>query len=843
MSNFDTVVLDGEMGLFTKVREGDLPYYTGATEVTPSDTTQVLETADTIVTENITINPIPDMDLEEVQVTYTPDEEGQTDTITPSTGYVGIAEVEVTVEPIDSNYVGSGIARNDSDDLTASGATVIAPAGYYEEAATKSVASGSATTPDTSITANPTISVGNDGSITASVSATQSVTPTVSAGYVSSGTAGNITVSGSGSAQLSTQAAATIIPSTSQQTAVAAGKFTTGAVVVDKIPSQYIVPTGTKSISANGTGIDVTEYAAVDVAVPGDTPTLQTKSVSYTPTESQQTAAVTHDTGYDGLDQVNVTVGAIDSEYVGSDVPRRSSTDLSASGATVTVPAGYYASSASKAVASGTAGTPSATKGEVSNHSVSVTPSVTNTAGYISGGTISGTAVTVDVAELESGTKTITENGTGISVSGYSAVDVNVSGGGGSEAEEKAVNFYDYDGTRVDSYTAQEFAALTELPANPSHTGLTAQGWNWSLADAKTYVASHGLLAIGQMYITSDGTTQIDITLSDPYLSPYLSIAPNGTLSVDWGDGSAAETVTGSNLNTRVYTPHVYSSAGDYTIKITVVSGSFSPYVYQTDGSSILSDKSGNEYSQIYANCIKAVRLGSSAIISNQRAFQNCASLEYVTIPSTQTSVSSHNMFNGCASLKHITIPTGTTTIQGYTFEKCYSLKSISLPKSVSSLKGYSFENCYNLRSITASDSVTTIEAQVFKYCTFAKRIIIPDTLTSLQNQLFQQCNALESITLPSGLTSIGNNCFNACRSLTTLTIPSTVTTISSDAFAGCRSMQEYHFKSTTPPSLGNVNVFFGIPENCVIYVPQASLDTYKGASTWSNYASKMVGE
>lgn len=475
MSNFDTVVLDGEMGLFTKVRDGDLPYYTGATEVTPSDSTQVLETADTIVTENITINPIPDMDLETVQVTYTPDEEGQTDTITPSTGYVGIAEVEVTVEPIDSNYVGSGIARNDSDDLTVSGTTVTVPSGYYAESASKSVASGSAATPATTITANPTISVGNDGSITASVSATQSVTPTVSAGYVSSGTAGTITVSGSGSSQLSTQAAATITPTTSQQTAVAAGKFTTGAVIVDAMPSGtagtptatkgtvsnhsvsvtpsvtnqtgYItggtktgtavtvsaseLVSGTKSITANGTNIDVTEYAAVDVAVPGDTPTLQTKSVSYTPTESQQTETVTPSTGYDGLDKVNVTVGAIDSEYVGSDVPRRSSSDLSASGATVTAPAGYYAAAASKAVASGTAGTPSATKGAVSNHSISVTPSVTNTAGYIPGGTISGTAVSVSASELVSGTLSITDNGTGIDVTNYAAVDVSVSGGGG----------------------------------------------------------------------------------------------------------------------------------------------------------------------------------------------------------------------------------------------------------------------------------------------------------------------------------------------------------------------------------------------------------------------------
>lgn len=107
-------------------------------------------------------------------------------------------------------------------------------------------------------------------------------------------------------------------------------------------------------------------------------------------------------------------------------VNTRGSSDLTASGATVTAPAGYYASSASKSVATGTAGTPTATKGTVSNNSVSVTPSVTNSAGYITGGTKTGTAVTVSASELVSGTKSITSNGTGIDVTNYASVNVDV---------------------------------------------------------------------------------------------------------------------------------------------------------------------------------------------------------------------------------------------------------------------------------------------------------------------------------------------------------------------------------------------------------------------------------
>ena len=146
----------------------------------------------------------------------------------------------------------------------------------------------------------------------------------------------------------------------------------------------YIRPTGTKSISANGTGIDVTEYAAVDVAVPSSQMSLQAKT-NISPTTSSQT--ITADSGYDGLSSVQIN-----------------------------------------AMPTGTAGTPSATKGSVSNHSVSVTPSVTNTTGYITGGTKTGTAVTVSASELVSGSETKTANGT-YDVTNLAQLVVNVSGG------------------------------------------------------------------------------------------------------------------------------------------------------------------------------------------------------------------------------------------------------------------------------------------------------------------------------------------------------------------------------------------------------------------------------
>lgn len=223
-----------------------------------------------------------------------------------------------------------------------------------------------------------------------------------------------------------------VTPTTAQQTVVPdTGYHGLSSVAVDAIPSQYIVPTGTLSITENGTK-DVTQYASVSVDVQGG---------------GTDTSDATLTSGGQMLD--GVTAYSNGTKYTGT-IPTKTSADLTASGATVTVPSGYYASHVQKSVASGTEGTPTATKGTVSNNSLTVTPSVTNTAGYISGGTHSGTGVTVTASELVSGTKTITENGTGIDVTNYASVDVNVS----PNLQTKSVTYTPTTSTQTATVTA-----------------------------------------------------------------------------------------------------------------------------------------------------------------------------------------------------------------------------------------------------------------------------------------------------------------------------------------------------------------------------------------------------
>lgn len=124
-------------------------------------------------------------------------------------------------------------------------------------------------------------------------------------------------------------------------------------------------------------------------------------------------------------------------------------------------------------IPSGTAGTPVATKGTVSNHSISVTPSVTNTAGLISGGTKTGTAVTVTASELVSGSETKTANGT-YDVTNLASLVVNVSGGSVSFDTTTATGGSTYPvSLEFTSMKGQPKAFVCRLNAQVSSSGST----------------------------------------------------------------------------------------------------------------------------------------------------------------------------------------------------------------------------------------------------------------------------------------------------------------------------------------------------------------------------------
>ena len=290
----------------------------------------------------------------------------------------------------------------------------------------------------------------------------------------------------------------------------------------------------------------------------------------------------------------------------------------------------------------------------------------------------------------------VTKNGEYTAPAGkaYNPVSVDVPQGGGS-VSANAVNFRDYDGTIVQSYSAADFAALTAMPENPSHDGLTAQGWNWTLVKAQAYVAKYGRLEIGQMYITDDGKTRVYIHLEHGRTSPMLGCCPNGTVDVDWGDGTAHDTLTGTSTSTARWTPnHAYAAPGDYVIKLTVT-GSMGFYGNSSSNqySGLLRyTSSGDSRNYVYQNAIQRVEIGSSVTSIGTYAFNSCYSLTNITIPDSVTTINS-NAFNYCYNFTNITIPDRVTSIGSNAFNSCYGVAEYHLapttPPTLSNINAF----------------------------------------------------------------------------------------------------------------------------------------------------------
>ena len=102
----------------------------------------------------------------------------------------------------------------------------------------------------------------------------------------------------------------------------------------------------------------------------------------------------------------------------------------------------------------------------------------------------------------------------------------------------------------------------------------------------------------------------------------------------------------------------------------------------------------------------------------------------------------------------------------------------------------------------------------------------------------------MTSVTIPDSVTKIGDCAFGNCVGLTTITIPDSVTEVSCYAFEYCSHLTSVFCERTTPPTANFYGDSWDAFENNAadrkIYVPTDSVDAYKSADGWKEYADSI---
>lgn len=420
-------------------------------------------------------------------------------------------------------------------------------------------------------------------------------------------------------------------------------------------------------------------------------------------------------------------------------------------------------------------------------------------------------------------TKQITENGT------YTAADDNADGYSDVEVavlapvEEKDVNFYDYDGTVLYAYTAQDFWVLTELPTAPAHEGLVFQEWNWSLSDLKDYVRDYGVGQAGANYTTSDGKTRIYLDIDD-----YVPLN-DWNINIAISNGTVKALIDGQEIGSAS------SNSSSYERK--TISCSIPRHGLVRLDLEFIGDggfKLGNENTIGYIFSIGSqlmtvtkIEIGNYVTELSTKAFQECRNLNSISIPRTVSLVANgagnYGAFNYCISLQSLVIPSGNTNIMVRAFYNDVTLKTIIFPKSIQSFGS----------------------GHTFRGCSVLSKIMIPPLVKSTPEYMFNSCTTATEIVIPKGFESIGYRSFANCYCLERIIIPNSVTNIISRAFESNSRLYIIDLSAFTDPNnlptLYNADALPANPTDQIIYVAnQSMLDAFSTATNWSTYADRF---
>jgi surface protein len=234
------------------------------------------------------------------------------------------------------------------------------------------------------------------------------------------------------------------------------------------------------------------------------------------------------------------------------------------------------------------------------------------------------------------------------------------------------------------------------------------------------------------------------------------------------------------------------------------------------------------------------------------RMFYNCSSLTSLDVSNfnTKNVTSMYEMFYNCSSLTSLDVSnfnTQNVTYMRSMFHNCSSLTSLDVSKfntqNVTDMS-YMFYNCSSLTSLDVSNFNTqkvTSMYVMFYNCSNLSSLDVSNfkmhKVTDMSG-MFGICNSLKSVTIGNGITSLGESAFQYCYNLISVTIPNSVKSIGEWAFSGCSKLTSVTCKATSVPTTESNAFTSSNISNATLYVPEASLASYKATAPWSGFGT-----
>lgn len=315
--------------------------------------------------------------------------------------------------------------------------------------------------------------------------------------------------------------------------------------------------------------------------------------------------------------------------------------------------------------------------------------------------------------------------------------------------EENDINFFDYDGTLVASYSLEDLQALSELPTPPDHSNdevpLTFDGWNWTLDEIKALgrpcdVGAHYHPTDGKTHIVSDYDCTTDVQISFRSYSSSKAVS----IIVDWGDGSV-ESITGVTTTARVL-KHTFSK-GRHDTSIEC-DGEFRVGGTETDGFQcdqlFLSNNLINLDQYTFRGCrATTISLGSGLKGMTANALTYNYRVSFLSIPRNVSNLATsaitacsfkniafhpllttiNNSLYTLTYLRRVSIPQGTTLYPSNAINQV-GVQELYIPDTVPIVAG--LVNAYNLRRVEFAGLQTQVVANTFQGCYCLSEIIIP---------------------------------------------------------------------------------------------------------------------